>query len=43
MKDTLVGQPNWDWFVTESRVFEMGHSFLVNEDDPQKLIDFIKG
>ena len=37
----MVGYPKFNLLVTESHVFEMGHSFLANiENDSQKLIDF---
>ena len=40
MKGRLVGHPKFNCFVTESHVFETGNSFLVNEDDYQKLISW---
>ena len=39
MKGRLVGHDKCNCFVTESQVFEMGNSFLVNDDDSQKLIN----
>lgn len=42
-EDKVVGHPQFNQLVPESHVFEVGHPFLVNENDSQKLIDFVKG